>query len=117
MASQSFKVPGVPFPLSPSPAGLWQVDEAAGTVTVAAQAHSDIFIDPGDGFANDRAYAYHASLDGEAWRMIRVFILEDHTSGDKVGFEGQSPTGDGCAVTFDEIRFRPERLADLRDGS
>jgi regulation of enolase protein 1 (concanavalin A-like superfamily) len=220
VASQSFTVPGVPFPLSPSPAGLWQVDGAAGTVTVAALAHSDIFIDPGDGFANgsaggdagtslnaesmlnaatllgappdgdfqfsarvtvgfwstfdagvlllwlderrwaklcfefspagepmivsvvcrgvsddanafvvpgrsvwlrvsriDRAYAYHASLDGETWRMIRVFILDDHTSGDKIGFEGQSPTGDGCAVTFDEIRFRPERLADLRDGS
>jgi hypothetical protein len=52
VASQLFKVPGAPFPLSPSPAGLWQVDEAAGTVMVAAQAHSDIFIDPGDGFAN-----------------------------------------------------------------
>jgi hypothetical protein len=49
---QLFKVPGVPFPLSPSPAGLWQVDEAAGTVAVAAQAHTDIFIDPGDGFAD-----------------------------------------------------------------
>jgi regulation of enolase protein 1 (concanavalin A-like superfamily) len=65
----------------------------------------------------DRAYAYHASLDGKAWQMIRVFILGDHTSGDKIGFEGQSPTGDGCAVTFDEIRFRPERLAGLRDAS
>jgi hypothetical protein len=96
VVSQLFEVPGVPFPLSPSPAGLWQVDEAAGTVTVAALAHSDIFIDPGDGFANGS---------------------DDHTSGDKIGFEGQSPTGDGCAVTFDEIRFRPERLADLRDGS
>jgi len=65
----------------------------------------------------DRAYAYHASLDGKAWQMIRVFILGDHTSGDKIGFEGQSPTGDGCTVTFDEIRFRPERLAGLRDAS
>jgi hypothetical protein len=23
----------------------------------------------------DRAYAYHASLDGKAWQMIRVFIV------------------------------------------
>jgi regulation of enolase protein 1 (concanavalin A-like superfamily) len=65
----------------------------------------------------DRVYAYHASLDGTAWQMIRVFVLDDDTSRDKIGFEGQSPTGDGCSVTFDEIRFLPERLADLRDGS
>ena len=65
----------------------------------------------------DRAYAYHASLDGKSWQMIRVFMLDEHTSRDRIGFEGQSPTGDGCSVTFDEIRFLPERLADLRDGS
>ena len=65
----------------------------------------------------DRVYAYHASVDGEVWSMIRVFVLDDEISRDKVGFEGQSPTGDGCSVTFDEIRFLAERLADLRDGS
>jgi uncharacterized protein len=36
---------------------------------------------------------------------------------DKIGFEGQSPTGDGCSVTFDEIRFLSGRLTDFRDGS
>jgi regulation of enolase protein 1 (concanavalin A-like superfamily) len=64
-----------------------------------------------------RAYAYHASLDGRTWQMIRVFALDDETPHGRLGFEGQSPTGDGCSVTFDEIRFLPERLADLRDGS
>ena len=209
----------MPFPLAPSSAGLWRVDEAAGAVTVTAQPRTDIFIDPGSGSAGagtagagtalnaesmlnaatllgdvpegdfqlsarvtvsfasafdagvlliwlserywgklcfefspagepmvvsvvcrgvcddanafivpgrsvwlrvsriDRAYAYHASLDGQTWRMIRVFNLDDETSRDRIGFEGQSPTGDGCSVTFDEIRFVPERLADLRDGS
>lgn len=206
----------MPFPLAPSSAGLWRVDEQAGAVIVSAQPHTDIFIDPGNGpigadasdalnaesmlnaatllgdvpagdfqlsarvtvdFAAtfdagvlllwlderhwaklcfefspagepmvvsvvcrgvcddanafavpgrsvwlrvsriDRAYAYHASLDGNTWRMIRVFILDGQTAHDKIGFEGQSPTGDGCGVTFDEIRFVPERLADLRDGS
>jgi hypothetical protein len=34
-----------------------------------------------------------------------------------VDFEAQSPTGDGCAVTFDQIAFSLERLAELRDGS
>jgi regulation of enolase protein 1 (concanavalin A-like superfamily) len=65
----------------------------------------------------DRAYAYHASVDGKAWQMIRFFVLADGTVRDRVGFEAQSPTGDGCRVAFDEIRFVPERLADLRDGS
>jgi regulation of enolase protein 1 (concanavalin A-like superfamily) len=65
----------------------------------------------------DRAYAYHASEDGRAWRMIRVFRLGDSLTDHQVGFEVQSPTGDGCRVTFDEIRFNQQRLADLRDGS
>jgi uncharacterized protein len=216
VAGQLLRVPGVPFPLAPSAAGLWRVDEATGAVTVPAQPRTDIFIDPvsssagagasaalnaesmlnaatllgdvpeGDfqlsarvtvGFASafdagvlliwlderhwgklcfefspagepmvvsvvcrgvsddanaftvpgrsvrlrvsriDRAYAYHASLDGKTWQLIRVFSLDAETSRDRIGFEGQSPTGDGCSVTFDEIRFLPERLAALRDGS
>jgi regulation of enolase protein 1 (concanavalin A-like superfamily) len=65
----------------------------------------------------DRVYAFHASLDGKTWQLIRVFLLDEQTAGDRIGLEGQSPTGDGCSVTFDEIRFSPERLTDLRDGS
>ena len=65
----------------------------------------------------DRVYAYHASLDGRTWQLIRVFVLDNDTSRDRIGFEGQSPTGDGCSVTFDEIRFVRQRLTDLRDGS
>jgi regulation of enolase protein 1 (concanavalin A-like superfamily) len=65
----------------------------------------------------DTSYAYHASTDGQRWRMIRFFSLGDVTGRDRVGFEAQSPTGDGCVVTFEEVRFVPDRLADLRDGS
>jgi regulation of enolase protein 1 (concanavalin A-like superfamily) len=203
------KVPGVAFPFSPTPSGAWQVDEAAGTVTVTAAPHTDIFVDPGgsatlnaesmlnaatllgvppeDDFqfsarvtvdfaatydagvlllwadegrwaklcfefspageamivsvvtrgvsddANafvvsgrsvwlrvsrvDQAYAYHASTDGTTWRMIRFFSLGDPTVSERLGFEAQSPTGDGCAVTFDDISFTTQRLGDLRDGS
>jgi regulation of enolase protein 1 (concanavalin A-like superfamily) len=64
-----------------------------------------------------RAFAYHASLDGTAWQMIRFFAVDDGTSPARIGFEAQAPTGDGCAVTFDDIRFTRESLADLRDGS
>ncbi|MBF0689261.1 MAG: DUF1349 domain-containing protein [Cellulomonas sp.] len=63
------------------------------------------------------AYAYHASLDGTRWSLVRHFALDDPQGAVTVGFEGQSPTGEGCAVTFDRISFTPTRLGDLRDGS
>jgi uncharacterized protein len=65
----------------------------------------------------DGVYAYHASTDGTTWRLIRVFTLGSGLSSHRVGFEAQSPTGDGCAVTFSDIGFAPRRLAELRDGS
>jgi regulation of enolase protein 1 (concanavalin A-like superfamily) len=65
----------------------------------------------------DRVYAYHASTDGAKWKLIRVFTMGDQVSDHRIGFEAQSPTGDGCTVTFDDIRFSTQRLAGLRDGS
>ena len=65
----------------------------------------------------DGVYAYHASTGGKAWTLVRVFSLGDKVTEHQVGFEVQSPTGDGCTVAFDDIRFSQERLGDLRDGS
>ncbi|WP_043664439.1 DUF1349 domain-containing protein [Streptomyces xylophagus] len=65
----------------------------------------------------DQAFAYHASLDGKTWRMIRFFAVGDASTPVSIGFEAQSPTGDGCVVCFDDIRFTCERLRELRDGS
>jgi hypothetical protein len=65
----------------------------------------------------DHVYAFHASTNGQTWCLIRVFTLGEVLDRHMIGFEAQSPTGDGCVVTFDHIRFTPERLADLRDGS
>jgi uncharacterized protein len=65
----------------------------------------------------EHVYAFHASTDGQAWRLIRVFTLGEQVDGHMIGFEAQSPTGNGCAVTFDRIRFHAERLEDLRNGS
>jgi hypothetical protein len=62
-----------------------------------------------------RAFAFHASADGERWEMVRYFGLGTEAPV-RVGFLAQSPTGDGCAATFERIDFRPERLADLRSG-
>jgi hypothetical protein len=49
--------------------------------------------------------------------MIRFFTIDDPSGPVSIGFEAQSPTGDGCAVTFDDIQFTRQRLGDLRDGS
>jgi len=65
----------------------------------------------------DGVYAYHASTDAQTWELIRVFSLSDNPADHRLGFEAQSPTGDGCRVTFDQLGFTQERLTDLRDGS
>ena len=62
------------------------------------------------------ACALHASDDGVRWELVRhcAFPAPD---GLTAGFLAQSPTGAGCAVTFDGLDFVAETLADLRDGS
>jgi uncharacterized protein len=62
------------------------------------------------------ACALHASDDGERWAFVRHFAF-DAPGGLAAGFLVQSPTGEGCSATFDDVRFVPERLSDLRDGS
>jgi regulation of enolase protein 1 (concanavalin A-like superfamily) len=65
----------------------------------------------------DRVYAYHASTDATTWQLVRVFRLGDTVADHQIGCAAQSPTGDGCTVTFDQIGFTPQRLQELRDGS
>ncbi|MEU8704667.1 DUF1349 domain-containing protein [Streptomyces sp. NPDC048565] len=65
------------------------------------------------------SFAFHASPDGEHWTFVRLFTLgtDEARAAARIGFLAQSPTGDGCTVTFDRIAFRPIGLGDLRDGS
>ncbi|ROQ69898.1 hypothetical protein EDD93_4401 [Streptomyces sp. 840.1] len=66
-----------------------------------------------------KAFACHASADGEKWTFVRVFALgtPEQAAAASIGFLVQSPTGDGCEAAFDRITFRPRGLVDLRDGS
>jgi uncharacterized protein len=64
------------------------------------------------------AWAFHASTDGARWRLLRYFALAgDAAALVRVGFLAQSPTGEGCAATFDRITFRSGAPENLRDGS
>lgn len=62
-------------------------------------------------------YAFHASSDAKAWRLIRVFTLGEEITDHRVGFVAQAPVGTGCEVAFQEINFSYASLSDLRDGS
>jgi regulation of enolase protein 1 (concanavalin A-like superfamily) len=60
-------------------------------------------------------FAFHYSLDGRLWQLVRYFTLGD-TSQLSAGFCAQSPTGGGCAATFSQIRYTPTAVSDLRSG-
>jgi regulation of enolase protein 1 (concanavalin A-like superfamily) len=62
-----------------------------------------------------RAFAFHFSLDGRSWELVRHFSLGE-TGTPSIGFSAQSPTGERCAATFSEIEYLPGRTVDLRSG-
>jgi len=62
-----------------------------------------------------QAFAFHASHDGINWQLVRHFALAEAEE-PVVGFLAQSPTGEGCAAAFADIRYHSQRLADLRSG-
>jgi regulation of enolase protein 1 (concanavalin A-like superfamily) len=63
-----------------------------------------------------RTFAFHYSLDGCFWHLVRYFTLGPDLAGLRVGFAAQSPTGRSCTATFSAITYRPALLADLRGG-
>jgi regulation of enolase protein 1 (concanavalin A-like superfamily) len=65
----------------------------------------------------DDVYAYHASIDGVTWQLVRAFVLALEGVSPSIGLEAQSPTGEGCEVTFSNMSFTSTRLADMRDGT
>jgi regulation of enolase protein 1 (concanavalin A-like superfamily) len=62
------------------------------------------------------AFAFHASTDGALWKLVRHFGLP---AGEalRVGFEAQSPLGDGCTAAFTSIRHEARTLAEIRNGA
>ena len=63
----------------------------------------------------DQTFAFHYSIDGRTWPMVRYFTLGP-VDELRVGFSSQSPTGPGCRSVFSEIGYEPRRLGDIRSG-
>lgn len=64
---------------------------------------------------NTKTFAFHYSLDGRYWHLVRHFAL-GKMEGMRVGFSAQSPTGRACRAIFDEIEYRRGALGDIRSG-
>jgi regulation of enolase protein 1 (concanavalin A-like superfamily) len=60
--------------------------------------------------------AFHASLDGLWWSLIRLFTFPGAGEA-SAGFLVQSPTGEGLHGRFDEIEWHAGPIGELRDGS
>ena len=67
----------------------------------------------------DHSYAFpclhRRERRGRVTPLLRHWVRRVRAT--RMGLRPRSPTGNGCGVTFDEIRFTRERLAYLRDGS
>lgn len=61
------------------------------------------------------ATALHASADGQRWDLVRHFALGGDGS-TRVGVLAQSPTGAGVVSRFEQVRFAPTGVPDVRDG-
>ncbi len=64
---------------------------------------------------NAQTFAFHYSLNGRYWHMVRYFTL-GKLGALRVGFSAQSPTGKQCRAVFSEIGYRVGTLADNRSG-
>jgi putative acetyltransferase len=64
-----------------------------------------------------RAYAFHHSLDGSTWHVVRLFRLGDGTAPVRAGFLAQAPDATACTSTFEAIHLSSRVPTDLRDGT
>jgi uncharacterized protein len=60
-------------------------------------------------------WVFHHSIDGKIWKMNRYFWLEMRKTV-KIGFEAQSPLGDGSKAIFSEIFIGNKEIENLRNG-
>lgn len=59
------------------------------------------------------AFAFHYSVDGATWQLVRYFTLPQPEQA-QLGFLVQSPTGTSCQAEFTQIRYAPVSVSDIR---
>lgn len=64
----------------------------------------------------DDCFAFHYSLDGEVYNMVRVFTLPVGRTV-KAGFSAQAPMGKGGKRCFDHISIENRRVENIRAGA
>ncbi|RUM20419.1 DUF1349 domain-containing protein [Rhizobium vallis] len=60
--------------------------------------------------------AFHWSLDGRFWKMVRIFAVGSADTAFSVGLLAQAPLGQPCRVKFEEIATSSIRIQNLRNG-
>ena len=63
-----------------------------------------------------RAYAFHASTNGQHWEFVRYFRLGARGR-PRLGLSAQAPVGAGCVVRFEHVRLGLGAVDDLRGGA
>lgn len=63
----------------------------------------------------DDCFAFHYSVDGKEYQMVRVFTLPVGKTV-KVGFEAQAPMGEGGNRYYSEISVESKRVKNIRAG-
>lgn len=63
----------------------------------------------------DDCFAFHYSVDGKEYQMVRVFTLPVGKNV-KVGFEAQAPMGEGGNRYYSEISIENKRVQNVRAG-
>ena len=63
----------------------------------------------------DDCFGFHFSTDGVEYNMVRVFTLPVGKTV-KVGFEAQSPIGEGGKRYYSEISLENRRVENIREG-
>jgi uncharacterized protein len=91
-------------------------------VSVVTQGVSDdcnaLVVEPGGAWLRmgtvGRGIGFYHSADGERWKLVRVFSLGGREL--RIGFEAQSPVGEGSVAAFERIEYRAEGVRDQFAG-
>jgi uncharacterized protein len=66
-------------------------------------------------YYSQQAIAFHYSVDGIYWNLVRIFSLKSKNK-PKVGLSAQAPTGINCKVKFSNIIYKARKIDNLRNG-